>query len=287
MRVLKKNKYYILGFLFAVALLVWWAVGEKQNNAGLRVIFFDVNQGDSILIEDAADHQILIDGGEGREVLAKLGKYLPFYDRSLDLVILTHPHQDHVAGLVEVLKRYRVEQVLFTGIPYDQAGYGEFKAAVKEKGIKFSKPHYGQRIVLAEGAFLDFLFPGTEEFAFDPDKINNTSIICRLVQGEQEYLFVGDAEGEVEDDLIAHHLYLQSDILKIGHHGSKTSSQENFLRAVKPKEAVISVGENKYNFPHTVVLERLRALGIEIKRTDLQGDIVYVQGELSTLTRQD
>lgn len=268
-----KNKYYILGFLFAVTILVWWAVWEKQHSAGLRVMFFDVGQGDSILIEDAADHQILIDGGEGREVLEKLGKYLPFFDRSLDLVILTHPHQDHVAGLAEVLQRYRVSQVFLTGVPYDNAAYQEFKEVLKRKKIELSRPRYGQRILLAANAHLDFLYPFTENFEFDPEELNDTSIICRLVRGEKEYLLMADAGEEVETALIAHNVYLRADILKVGHHGSQYATQDNFLRAVRPQVGVISVGENKFGHPHPETLKRLESLGIRVRRTDLEGDI--------------
>lgn len=272
---MQRFKYYFLLFLVGIAVLSWWAVWEKKEQGQFRVIFFDVGQGDSIFIEDELGHQILIDGGEDKAVLENLGQVLPFYDRSLDLVILTHPHNDHVAGLVEVLQRYQVDRVLYSGVRYDNAAYQEFKEVIKTKGISFAYPHYGQRIILAGDAYLDILNPWEEIVEQDLENLNNSSIVCRLVKGDQEYLFTGDAETKLEKELIQKNIYLQANILKLGHHGSQTSSSESFLRAVDPREAIISVGENKYGHPHALILERLHDFDIEIKRTDLLGDINY------------
>ena len=262
--------------LTLITLLAWWAVYLGRLEGEFRVVFFDVGQGDAVFVQDKAGHQILIDGGEGDVILDKLGEVLPFFDRSLDLVILTHPHRDHVEGLVSVLKRYKVDLVLYTGVEYVSPYYQEFEELLLKKKIAFAFPHHNQRISLADGAYLDILFPWEVMDGKEVENPNNTSIVCRLVRGTEEYLLVGDAEEEVEAELIQNNVYLQSDVLKVGHHGSKTSSTANFLRAVEPEVAIISVGkENRFNHPHPIVLERLESFGIEVFRTDLEGDIEY------------
>jgi len=272
----KKYQYYLLFILTLTTLLAWWAVYLGRGEGEFRVVFFDVGQGDATFIQDQAGHQILIDGGEGDLVLDKLGEILPFFDRSLDLVILTHPHRDHVEGLVSVLKRYKVDLVLYTGVEYTSPYYQEFEELLLKKKIIFAFSHHNQRISLADGAYIDILFPWEAMDGKEVENLNNTSIVCRLVRGPEEYLLVGDAEKEVEAELIQNNVYLQSDVLRVGHHGSKTSSTVDFLRAVEPEVAIISVGkENRFNHPHQDVLERLENFGIEVFRTDLEGDIAY------------
>lgn len=270
-----KYKYYFLGFLVSLALLAWWAVWETENGGEFRVIFFNVGQGDSIFIEDEGGHQILIDGGQGKSVLTKLGRELPFFDRSLDLVILTHPDKDHLEGLLEVLKRYKVEQVFYTGVRDPDPAYQKFQEIIQTKKISIAFPHYGQRVKLAGNAYLDFLWPLTAISGEETEKVNNTSLVCRLVDAEEEYLFTGDLEKEGEEEILQQNIYLESDILKVGHHGSKNSSTENFLKAVDPEIAVISVGENNYGHPHKATLERLEKMGVQVLRTDQKGDIEY------------
>ncbi|MDP2918319.1 MAG: MBL fold metallo-hydrolase [bacterium] len=272
---MSKFKYYFLLFLLLMTVPVWWGVWEIKKPGEFRVIFFDVGQGDSIFIKDRKQHQILIDGGEGRTVLSRLGRVMPFFDRSLDLVILTHPDKDHLDGILEVLKKYQVNQVFYTGIAENSASYQEFLKILGEKKIKIAFPFSGQKLHLADGARLNFLSPSEDVTGKKFKDTNQTSFVIRLVNGEKEYLFTGDAGIDVETKLIKNNVYLRSDILKIGHHGSKNSTSENFLKAVSPRQAVISVGENKYGHPSPEVLGRLDKLGIEISRTDEKGNIEY------------
>lgn len=254
--------------------MVWWCLWEAKKPAEFRVVFFDVGQGDSVFIEDSQKHQILIDGGIGKLVLSRLGRVMPFFDRSLDLVILTHPDMDHLGGILEVLKKYQVDQVFYTGIADESSGYQEFLKILEEEKIKTAFPFAGEKLRLADGVIMNFLSPGDVKGKKFKDT-NQSSFVIRLVDGEKEYLLTGDAGIDVEKKLIKDNVYLAADILKVGHHGSKNSTSENFLKAVAPREAVISVGENKYGHPAPEVLERLNKMGIEILRTDEKGNIEH------------
>jgi len=269
-----KSKYYFLLFLLLVCVMVWWCLWELRKPGKFRVVFFDVGQGDSIFMEDSQKHQILIDGGIGKLVLSRLGRILPFFDRSLDLVILTHPDQDHLGGILEVLNKYQVDQVFYAGIVDESASYQEFLKILKEEKIKTAFPVAGEKLRLASGAYLNFLSPSDIAGKKFKDT-NQSSFVIRLVNGEKEYLLTGDAGIDVETKLIKNNVYLRSDILKVGHHGSKNSTSDNFLKAVAADQAVISVGENKYGHPAPEVLERLNKMGIEILRTDEKGNVEY------------
>ena len=258
-----------------LTILGWWAVWEGGKPPKFRVIFYDVGQGDSIFIEDEERHQILIDGGEGKTVLSKLGKVMPFFDRSLDVVILTHPNRDHLGGLIEVLERYKVDRVIYNGVESDDEYYKRFKEIIARKNIAVSFPRYGEHIMLASNTHLDFLFPLEDLKDKKVKDLNNTSIVCRLARGEKEYLLMGDAGQDEEAELISNNVYLKSDVLKVGHHGSKNSTSENFLKAVEPQAAIISVGKNTYGHPNEAALKRLQDFGAQILRTDEKGDIKY------------
>jgi len=271
----QKYKYYFLGLLAIVAVLFWWAVQEEKKPAQFRVVFFDVGQGDSIFIEDEMRHEILVDGGPGKAVLSKLGKEMPFFDRSLDLVILTHPDKDHLAGLLEVLKKYQVGEVFYNGIQDNSPYYQEFLKIIAEKKIPVAFPHLGQEVDLANNAHLDFLFPLTDIRGKKFKDTNDSSIVSRLVRGDREYLLTGDAGNGIEEEILKNNIYLQSDILKVAHHGSKNGTSENFLKAVGPQDAIISVGKNTYGHPNEAALERLQDWGAQILRTDEKGDIGY------------
>lgn len=269
-----RYKYYFLGFLAAIALVFGFAVLEQNKESKFEVVFLNVGQGDSIFIQDKVGHQILIDGGAGKVVLNELGNKMPFWDYTLDLVILTHPDKDHLEGLIAVLNKYEVEKVLLAGIKDESAEYQIFQEMIKKQKIPILVPKRGEKIELTDGN-LGFLFPGND---FEGKKVkdtNATSSVIRLVTETQQYLFTGDAGTNVENSLIKENIYLKSDILKIAHHGSKNSTSDNFLRAVAPTEAIISVGKNSYGHPTDVVLKRLQDFGAKILRTDEVGDIIY------------
>ena len=277
-KIKKKIVRYLLLAIGTAAVIIWYAVFQVEAQSGfLRVNFFDVGQGDAIFIESPSGNQILIDGGPDNSVLSKLGETMPFWDRSIDLVILTHPHADHLDGLVEVLKRYDVETVLESGVNHTIPEYAEWHEFLKEKNVKVIIAEAGQRIRLGSAAYLDVLTPFEDFIGKSPKDIHDATIISKLSYGATTLLFTGDAERSLEYQLLYSGADIDADILKVGHHGSKTSSADGFLGAVSPEIAVISAGrKNRYGHPHQDVLDRLRNLGISIFRTDTDGDIEMV-----------
>jgi len=278
---IKRDKNWNLGILIALIcfnILAWITVYDLSRPQFLEVIFFDVGQGDAIFIETPKRHQILIDGGPGSVILEKLGKSIPFYDRTIDLIILTHPEFDHLSGLNEVLKKYKVENILWTGVVRDTAEYKEWKKLIEEEGAKIFIAKVGQKIYSSAKNFrAEILYPfeNLEGQVFKDS--NDTSIISKLVFGENSFLFTGDIYKEGERDLIKKGVDIDSDILKLGHHGSKTSNSEEFIKAVSPQIAVILVGKgNPYGHPQKEVLDILTNCGIKILRTDDQGDIKII-----------
>lgn len=276
------HKYRILTGLAIGMILVWLAVFTRGQNPFLEVDFFDVGQGDAIFIEAPNGNQILIDGGPDDTILEKLGEEMPFHDRSIDLVILTHPEQDHINGLVEVLKNYHIEHILYTGVVRDTSAYKEWSRLIREKNIPLTIAQAGQVIYLSPQIKLYILWPSQDLSGQRLKNNNNASIVIRLVYGQAEFLFTGDIEKETERELVARGIDLTSDVLKIPHHGSKTSTTEDFLSKVNPKVAVILAGQkNPYGHPHPSVLERLE--GIKVYGTYKDGDVEILSDGQSLL----
>lgn len=280
---IRKNIPFVLLFLLGmVTVIVWYVVFYVEMHRGLRVTFFDVGQGDGILIETPLGNQILIDGGPSEKIVAKLGQTLPFWDRSIDMLILTHPHADHIDGLLEVLKRYDVNMVMESGVAHSIPEYREWHTLLKEKNVRVVLARRGQMIDAGGGARLMVLAPFEDYFEQSPNNIHNAMVVSRLVYGSGSILFMGDAEKMVEYRLVHDSSgigseTLHSDILKVGHHGSKTSTTDEFLRAVTPSYAIISVGrKNRYGHPYQEVLYHLISFGSTILRTDQDGDIQFI-----------
>ena len=267
---------FVLGILVFLNIFIWQEVFDWLFNPYLKVIFFNVGQGDAIFIVSPQKHQILIDGGPNSIILEKLAKEMPFWDRSIDLIILTHPEHDHIAGLLEVLKRYKVENILWTGVIRDTAEYKEWLRLIKRENSELRIAKAEQKIKAREVHF-DILNPFENLSGRKIKNVNNTSVIAKLVFDKKSFLFSGDAYKPVERKLIARGLALDSDVLKVGHHGSKTSSAEEFIEKVLPEIAVISAGKNnRYGHPHQQTLDTLEKYGVETLRTDINGDIKII-----------
>ncbi|MBI2640735.1 MAG: MBL fold metallo-hydrolase [Candidatus Sungbacteria bacterium] len=280
MEKIKKNaKLISLIILGALAVVIWYAVFYLEGRQNLLVSFFDIGQGDSVFIEVPSGNQILVDGGPSDRILAKLGRAMPFWDRSIDLLILTHPHADHVTGLFEVLKRYDIGMVLESGAEYSTPEYKEWHELLQKKKVPVAIAHAGEKLILGKGTILDVLSPWDNYVSVSLKNPHDANIVGRLTYGQNSILLMGDAERPIEQRLLFESLnskfiILDSDILKVGHHGSKTSSSEDFLRVVSPKVAIIQAGrKNRYGHPTQEVLDRLAAVGAKILRNDLEGDI--------------
>lgn len=261
----------VLGILFGLNILAL-SVVWNLNYEGLEVIFFDVGQGDSILIQTSDNYQVLIDGGPDSTVIEKLGKRMPFYDREIEFLVLTHPDNDHIAGLIEVLKRYKVENILWTGVIKDKAEFREWQKLIKEESANIYIASANQKYYRGDIS-ITVLYPFESLKGEEVKDANNSSIVLRFDFGDNCILFAGDIYQSVEKQLI-NNSALDCDILKVAHHGSKSSSKEDFIKAVSPQIAIISAGkDNYYGHPHQETLDVLKKYGINIFRTDLEGDV--------------
>lgn len=261
--------------------LAWWL--DFGARGKLTLNFFNVGQGDAALIRMPDGADVLIDGGPDRTVLAKLGQTLPFYDRTIEMVILTHPHADHLAGLLPVLERYKVERVVTTGVVHPSGLFERWNALLKDQmlPVTIARPgsvyHFG-------AATLEIVAPvddwnvrrvGADKIG-EGGGLNDTSIVTRVCLTGSCALLVGDATSAVEEQLLASRAPLRADVLKVGHHGSKYSTTEAFVKAVRPVMAVISVGKNHYGHPSGRVIALLERLGARVFRTDRDGNVVLI-----------
>jgi len=258
--------------LVVIAILVWVAAAVAPESGKLSITILNVGQGDSILVTSPSGQHILIDGGPSPErVCLELGKALPYWDRTIDLVVLTHPHDDHVTGLVEVLRRYEVKRVLYPDLDYEAVVYDEWLELIDEKNIPCTSAQVGQAIDLGSGATLEVLNPPVQFLEGTESDIDNNGVVTRLEMGEVSFLLTA------ERYILEQGMELESTVLKIGHHGSDTSTCPEFLAAVDPEVAVISVGaDNPYGHPSDEVITRL---------TERLGeDRVYLTSESGTIT---
>jgi competence protein ComEC len=265
--------------LLVVAILVW-SVALTTPDDKLHISFLDVGQGDAMLIQTPNGQDILIDGGpDPQKINLELSKKLPFWDRTIDLVVCTQPQADHVTGLVDVLQRYKVKQVLEPGVSYNSSVYQEWLMLIEDKGIEYNVVRAGQEIDLGNGIKLEVLNPPALLFAGTSHDVDNNGVVMRLSWGKVSFLFTADTREEVEFELIGQRANLKSTVLKVAHHGSKTSTTSQFLAAVDPEVAIISVGaDNPFGHPSPEVVERLidRLGEGNVYRTDEDGTIEFI-----------
>lgn len=274
---IKRFVFLGLGILVLANILAWIAVFDLAAPCFLEVNFFDVGEGDAVFVETPQRHQILIDGGPDSTISEKLGEVMPFYDRSLDLVVLTHPDRDHLGGLIEVLERYQVRNILWTGVSKNTAVFEQWNKRIeKEKALQHFSYQVKRVSFSDQDRYLSVLYPRKDLRDKKFEEINNTSLVAKLIFGQNSFLFPGDIHQEVESQ-ITEDFYLNSDLLKVAHHGSRTSTSIEFLKEVSPQIAVISVGkDNSFHHPHSEVLERLKNFGIRVLRTDQVGDVKII-----------
>lgn len=268
-----RNLFFILFLGWTLFFLLLWEMPDNR----FHIYFLDVGQGDSILIKTPQNHQILIDGGGKTDVLQELAKVMSFFDRSIDMVILSHPHDDHIAGLVEVLKRYRVNYVLFTGIKTRNNYYDEFLDIVENQKIPYLISEAKTDFKFGEVSF-DILYPFSSIAGKDFKNLNNSSIALRISYQNHNILLTGDLEKEAELEMIKENLDLKAQILKAGHHGSKNSSTMEFLKKVQANTVVIQSGkDNSFGHPHDETLRNLYRVKVkEIRRNDEEGLIEFI-----------
>lgn len=261
--------------LIAAAVLLWAAIQEAPDET-LTVAFLDVGQGDAIYIEAPNGRQMLIDGGPSRQVLRELGAMTPWYDRSIDVVLATHPDKDHISGLVDVLDQYRVGAVLVGGARSDTGLYTSWKRRRASDARTVHRVHAGQSVRISPRVHFDVLFPPRPAAPARMDR-NSASVVGRLVYGDTAFLLSGDVPKAIERYLARRYgTHLESDVLKVGHHGSDTSSAPAWIGWSDPAYAVISAGkDNRHGHPHTQVVKRLKRFGANVVQTKQRGTVVF------------
>ncbi len=245
----------------------------------LHISFLDVGEGDAILIQKG-NQQVLVDGGPSPQAITSgLSSKMPFWDRTIELVVSTHPHYDHLSGLVEVLKRFQVKQVLDPKLDYQSPLYDEWLKLIEQKNIKRTLAQNGQQITLGDGIVITVLNPPVTPLTGTESDLDNNSVVLRLKWDRLSFLYTADMMKETEWELIKQRADLSSSVLKVAHHGSDTSTQPEFLSVVNPQLVVISVGEaNRFAHPSPEVIARLqdRLSPEKIYRTDQNGTIEFI-----------
>ena len=262
------------GILLFLGFFAWRGLPDGR----LHVVFLDVGQGDAIFIQTPSGRQMLIDGGPSETVLlSQLGRQMPFWDRTIDVMLLTHPDSDHVTGLVPVLERYRVGTVIHRPVELESETYDYWLQLLEGEGAAIYRGEAGLQMTLDRGLEMVVLHPGAELPSGTESDVNNSSIVTRLTYGQVSVLLTGDIEAVVERQLVAQGAPLASTVLKAAHHGSCSSTTEEFVGVVDPEVVVISVGaDNDFGHPCAGVLERLDGWAVPVYRTDEQGVVEVV-----------
>jgi len=259
--------------LFLITISAWSAVFAAGDNL-LKVHFLDVGQGDSAFIELPNKYQILIDGGPSNEVVSQLSKVMPFYDHSIDLIVASHPQEDHIFGLIEALKRYQVDEVMLSGAENDIESWSELKRLSAGKVVT---PTAGQVYNLQADVQFKVLWPRAGLDFGNLSDVNEASVVLRLTYGDQDFLFTGDL-GTITEPEVS---WSDVEVLKVAHHGSRYATSEEFLNKTKPEIAIISVAKNNsYGHPTPETLERLKDIGAEVWQTAISGTVtVFSDGD--------
>ncbi len=270
----KGHGLIILVFFLLIINIYLFYLDLKSSKQVFTFAMLDVGQGDAIFLESPTGTQILFDGGPARKVLAPLSRVMSPLDKSIDALVITNPDADHIGGFVDILKNYEVGMVLEPGTFNSSQTYKNLKNEIKNKNIPNILARRGMRLHIGSGVVIDILFPDRDVSVWES---NDGSIVARLTYGGNSIMLTGDATAKTEKVLLAGNSAeaLRSTVLKVGHHGSRTSSSDTFVKAVSPEFALISSGkDNNYGHPHPDTLGTLLSAGVQILRTDLLGSIV-------------
>jgi competence protein ComEC len=276
--------YWMIGLVLGTIIIVvytWQVTATTAPTPYLTVAFLDVGQGDAILITTPDRIQVLIDGGPDASVIRALAQHMPLLDRSLDLVVATHLDKDHVGGLIDVLERYDVATLVRTNNQHDTNVSNAFIQAIQQENVYEYIGQTGHVFVLGASTTLRIFSPAGDVMR---QESNAASIVAQLQYGEVSVLFMGDAPSGIEDYLARTYgaQYMQSNVIKIGHHGSRTSTSPLFIETVSPTYAVISAGkDNSYGHPHPEVLATLETAGVSHFSTAQEGTIVLMTDGVS------
>lgn len=267
------DKKKIIFLALSAVILLLFSLSFNTTAQNLKVHFIDVGQGDSILIEEPGGHNILVDGGDRADIVAaQIINYLKNRNiKKLDYIISTHPHADHIGGLVDIIDSFEVTAVLDSGKVHSSKTYEDYLIKIDQENINFDTPRQGDKLNIGD-IKIHFLHPDQNLDQYD---LNNSSLVFLLKYGQQSFLFTGDIEKEVEKELLRKNPNLKADIIKVPHHGSDTSSSAAWVKSLKPKTAVIQVGsDNNYDHPKAKIIKLYQSTGANLFRNDLNGNIV-------------
>lgn len=268
----KLSKLALLVFFFIGILLVNINLYREDN---LTISFFDVGQGDGIHIRTEDGFDVVIDTGrDSLTFISKLSDSMPLTDRKIELVILTHPDADHAAGMPELFDRFEVKSFMYTGFIHDSDLYFEVMEKVgEENNMQYILAHDKNDFKIGCCALIDILWP-LKSSDIQSLESNDTSITLNLIHGDNTIFLSGDLSKEYEDEIISRNDF-DIDVFKVGHHGSKTSTSENFLRKTNPEIGIISAGvDNSYGHPHNDVVEVLKKYNVQVISTQEKGDLI-------------
>jgi beta-lactamase superfamily II metal-dependent hydrolase len=274
-------KQWFIVYLILIGLLILSGIQLFGVFQSVKVSVLDVGQGDAILIQTPEYHKILIDSGPDSKVVDGLGKELGFFDKKIDIFILTHPHNDHYGGILDVMQKYDIGKIIMTGVTTSDPVYTTFLDEARKKNIGLLFLQNNQDIQISHDLYLDILYPfaGHSMVGQKSDDPNNTSIVARLVKMTSDgrknmMIFTGDASEPEEREILLSGQDVKADVLKVGHHGSNTATSIPFLKAVNPKTAVISVGkDNKFGHPNKETIDRLS--GLKVYQTMNDGTVEF------------
>lgn len=273
----------ILSVLVLLTVFLIVEIVRSPDKDSLQLYFLNVGQGDFELIQKG-NYQILIDGGPDDSILTELGKAMPLTDREIEIIILTHPHADHLTGLNQVLERYQVGQIYLSGSTTTSNTYLEFLNSIKSKSISTKIPTVGEKIAPFDNGEMTFLWPGDKYKDRSIENLNNTSEVTKFCYFAECAVFLGDQETDEQklmySELDKQNIDYTAQILKIAHHGSTNGTDQTTLDKVKPRYAVIEVGaNNKFGHPHAATIDLLNVAGIKTYRTDSDGTVEFLLKE--------
>jgi competence protein ComEC len=259
----------IVNTIFLLLTVILFTFSKQFDNSSPEIIFFDIGQGDAILIQQD-NFQILVDGGPDDGIVYELAKQLPWYDKNIEIVVLTHPHDDHIRGLLNVLDQYSVEKIFMNRIEYENRAYEYLLTNYQEKIVEVEQGD----VFEYKNIYGEILYPFVGK-AYQEKNINNESVVILLEVNNYRTLLMGDAEQEVENKLVEKYNLEDIYLLKVGHHCSRTSTSDMFLSETNPDIAICSCGEdNKFGHPHYETLEKFQTRDVQYLITYQEGNIV-------------
>ena len=287
------KKGFLIGALFGLILLFVYIYSQPDGK--LHLVFCDVGQGDAIFIKTPDNHDLLIDGGPNERVLQCLGDNMPFYDRTIDMVVLTHPQKDHLQGLLSVIDRYSIKYFVSVPVGNTSQGFSELKKKIEAKGIPVKNLYQGDNFSMGEVKF-NVLWPEREwtneklgnnillagnssnvlGISAESADLNSFSIVLYLNYRQFDTLLTGDSDSKIQPEIIRTAKIPDVEILKFPHHGSKTGITREFLEEIRPELTIISVGKNPWGHPTKEALAQLEAIKSQVARTDQRGEIEVI-----------